>query len=144
MQDDHNLGRFLAAQESVFASVLDELKAGRKRSHWMWFVFPQLAGLGRSETARFYAIGTLAEARAYAAHPVLGHRLLTCTGLVNAVQGRSVHDIFGSPDDMKFHSSMTLFAHAEPGQTLFAEAIAQYFGKRQDAGTLALLAAANA
>ena len=139
MQDEHNLARFLAAQEPIYADVLAELGTGRKRSHWMWFVFPQLLGLGRSETARYYGIGSLDEARAYAAHPVLGERLLACTRLV-ASQERSASAVFGSPDDLKFHSSMTLFARAAPGQPAFAGALAKFFGAREDAGTLGLLA----
>ncbi len=138
MQDAHDLARFVAAQESVYPSVLEELGAGRKRSHWMWFVFPQLRGLGRSETARRFGIGSLDEARAYAAHPVLGPRLLECTARVLAVRNRSVHDVFGSPDDLKFHSSMTLFACAAPDQTVFRDALG-LFGNEQDAQTLALL-----
>ncbi len=139
MQDEHNLARFLAAQEGVYADVLAELRSGRKRSHWIWFVFPQLLGLGRSETARYYGLGSLDEARAYAAHPVLGERLLACTQLV-VNQERSPAAVFGSPDDLKFHSSMTLFAHAAPGQPAFAGALAKFFDAREDAGTRALLA----
>ena len=136
MQDEHDLARFLSAQEAVYADVVAELIAGRKRAHWMWFVFPQLLGLGRSNTARRYGIRSLQEARAYAAHPVLGARLLTCTRLVNAVQGRSATQIFGSPDDIKLHSSMTLFALAAADEPAFSEAIAKYYGNRQDRATL--------
>ena len=110
MPDPFNLDRFVQAQDPVLAQVRAELWAGHKRTHWMWFVFPQLAGLGRSDTARYYALASLEEARAYLAHPLLGPRLIECTNLVNAVEGRSAHQIFGSPDDLKFHSSMTLFA----------------------------------
>src|SRR4051812_12574295 len=108
--DHFDLERFVTAQASAFATALDELKAGRKRSHWMWFIFPQLRGLGHSPMAQFYGISSLAEARAYLAHPRLGPRLILCTETVLAVEGRSVHAIFGSPDDMKFRSSMILFA----------------------------------
>ena len=139
MQDEHDLARFVSAQETVYPAVVAELRSGRKRSHWMWFVFPQLRGLGRSETARRFGVGSIDEARAYAAHPVLGPRLLECTRLVLGVHNRSAHDVFGSPDDMKFHSSMTLFARAEPGQPAFADALGRYFASRQDAQTLALL-----
>ncbi|MCX4198386.1 DUF1810 family protein [Methylobacterium organophilum] len=114
MTDTYELGRFVAAQEGVYPRALAELQAGDKRSHWMWFVFPQIAGLGASPMAQRYAIGSLAEAEAYAAHPVLGARLRACTAAVNAVAGRSAHAIFGSPDDLKFRSSMTLFARAVP------------------------------
>ena len=135
------LERFVAAQAPVIEQVRDELRQGRKRSHWMWFVFPQIAGLGRSETARFYAIGSLEEARAYLAHPVLGARLVECTALVLAVPDASVGAIFGSPDDLKFHSSMTLFARAADaaGPAVFGEALTRWFGGREDAGTLAQL-----
>src|SRR4051812_39696688 len=104
--DPHDLQRFAAAQEPVFSTALAELRAGRKRTHWMWFIFPQLRGLGRSPTAIYYGIGSLDEARAYLAHPVLGPRLDLCTDAVLGVEGRTLHEIFGSPDNMKFHSSM--------------------------------------
>ena len=139
MQDDHNLARFAAAQDGVYASVLSELKQGRKRSHWMWFVFPQMLGLGRSDTARHYGIRSLDEARAYAAHPVLGPRLLTCTQLVNAIQGRNAAEIFGTPDDVKLHSSMTLFSQALPDETAFRDTITKYFEDQPDTATLRLL-----
>src|SRR3954447_17701261 len=110
--DSFDLERFVTAQAPVFSAVLDELKAGRKRSHWMWFVFPQLRGLGHSPTAEFYGLRSLDEARAYLAHPVLGPRLILCTETVLAVEGRSLQAIFGSPDDLKFCSSMTVFTLA--------------------------------
>jgi uncharacterized protein (DUF1810 family) len=113
--DPFNLERFVAAQQPVFATALAELQAGRKRTHWMWFIFPQLRGLGRSATAIFYGIASLDEARAYLAHKLLGPKLERCTNAVLGVEGRSLHEIFGSPDDMKFHSSMTLFAVAAYG-----------------------------
>ena len=119
--------------------VRSELKAGRKTTHWMWFVFPQLAGLGFSHRARFYAIASLDEARAYIAHPVLGPRLVECAELVNAAEGRSAHDIFGSPDDLKFQSSMTLFALAAPDEVAFPTALDRCFGGRHDERTLDLL-----
>ena len=140
MSDGFDLGRFEVAQAPLIAQVLRELRAGDKRSHWMWFVFPQLAGLGHSPMAQRYAIASLDEARAYLAHPVLGPRLVECTGLVNAVTGRSVHEIFGSPDDMKFRSSMTLFARAAgPDQVVFSEALSRYFGGAEDQRTVDLL-----
>ena len=135
--DIFDLKRFVAAQESVYAGVCEELRAGRKTSHWMWFIFPQIAGLGSSAMARQYAISGLDEARAYLAHPVLGPRLIECTRLVG-VSGRSVADIFGSPDDMKFRSSMTLFAAAQ-GEGAFMEAIEKYCGRKLDEQTLAKL-----
>jgi uncharacterized protein (DUF1810 family) len=130
---------FVAAQAPVYAKVEAELRAGRKTGHWMWFVFPQLSGLGHCEMARRYALSSLGDARAYLAHPVLGPRLRHCTGLVNAVEGRSVHDIFGSPDDLKFHSSMTLFHLAAPAEGLFTTALGRYFAGREDRATLDLL-----
>ena len=132
-------GHFVAAQAAVYPAVEAELAAGRKLTHWMWFVFPQLVGLGRSDTARRFALESLLEARAFLSHPLLGPRLLACTRLVNAVEGRSAHDIFGSPDDMKFHSSMTLFHHAAPKEPAFADALAKYFAGREDELTLNLL-----
>jgi uncharacterized protein (DUF1810 family) len=127
--------RFVDAQERVIARVREELKAGRKVSHWMWFVFPQVAGLGRSETARRYAIATLEEARAYAAHPVLGPRLRECVKLVLAVQGRGAQEIFGTSDDLKFRSCMTLFARAT-GDVLFRQALEKFYGGEEDAETV--------
>jgi uncharacterized protein (DUF1810 family) len=134
-----DLDRFVQAQEPVLADVRRELGEGRKRTHWMWFVFPQIAGLGHSAMAQHYAIASLAEARAYLQHPVLGPRLTQCTGLVNRVQGRSIHQILGSPDDLKFHSSMTLFALAEPGETVFRQALEKYFDGGPDARTVEAL-----
>ncbi len=133
------LERFVQAQDPVFGRVLEELRAGQKRSHWMWFIFPQIAGLGRSPIAHHYAIASRGEAEAYVAHAVLGPRLVQCTHLVLSVQGRSVHEIFGSPDDLKFHSSMTLFA-AISGQSVFKDALARWFGGCPDRLTLPLLA----
>jgi uncharacterized protein (DUF1810 family) len=121
------LQRFLDAQAPVIDTALAELRAGRKRSHWMWFVFPQLAVLGRSATAKFYGIESLEEARQYAAHPVLGARLASCTEAVLAHAGRSANAIFCSPDDLKFRSCMTLFARAAPGEPLFRRALATFY-----------------
>jgi uncharacterized protein (DUF1810 family) len=138
--DGFDLQRFVTAQAPVFDAVLEELRAGRKRSHWMWFVFPQLRGLGRSPTALFYGIASLDEARAYLAHPLLGPRLDLCTKTVMAHAGRPLRTIFGSPDDMKFRSSMTLFALASPdGSTAFRQALALWCDGEMDEGTLALL-----
>ena len=127
MADPFDLDRFVRAQDPVLDQVRRELADGRKRSHWMWFVFPQLRVLGRSATSQRYGIGTLAEARAYLAHPALGPRLVECTGLVNRIEGRSVHQIFGGPDDLKFHSSMTLFSSADPEAPAFRDALTKYF-----------------
>ena len=137
--DPYNLGRFLAAQEPLFAQACAELAAGHKKSHWMWFIFPQLQGLGSSPMAQRYAIGSLEEARAYLAHPLLGERLRSCTRLVNRLEGRSAQAIFGYPDYLKFRSSMTLFAQAATGHEPFAETLAKYFGGEGDPLTRQLL-----
>ena len=136
MDDPHNLSRFVSAQAPVWSQVAAELQAGRKQSHWMWFVFPQLAGLGHSPMAQLYAIGSLEEARAYLAHPLLGARLRQATAWVLAVDGKSAHEIFGTPDDLKFRSSMTLFAAAAPEETLFRTALDRYFDGEGDRVTL--------
>jgi uncharacterized protein (DUF1810 family) len=133
------LQRFVEAQDPVYGLVRDELAEGRKRSHWMWFVFPQLSGLGHSRTARMYGIAARHEAMAYCQHPVLGPRLRECTAFVLATRGQSAHDIFGTPDDLKFHSCMTLFAAVAPHEPLFSQALARFFAGRPDARTLALL-----
>ena len=142
--DPYDLNRFLSAQLPLYGEVLRELAAGRKRSHWMWFIFPQLAGLGRSSTAEFYAITALAEARAYLAHPILGARLLECTRLVNGHGELSALQLFGSPDDLKFHSSMTLFELAAGPHGEFSNAIEQFYAGERDSATLQLLAASAA
>jgi uncharacterized protein (DUF1810 family) len=139
MDDPFNLQRFLDAQAPVYATAHTELAAGRKRSHWMWFIFPQISGLGSSATSRFYAIASRQEAEAYLQHPLLGPRLLDCTRLVNAVQGRSAHDIFGDPDCMKFQSCMTLFAEVAEDDAVFRTALAKYYGGASDQATLARL-----
>jgi uncharacterized protein (DUF1810 family) len=139
MSNGFDLGRFVAAQGPVILQVLRELRAGKKSSHWMWFVFPQLAGLGHSPMAQRYAIVSLDEARAYLAHSLLGPRLLECTRLVSAVNGRSINEILGSPDDLKFRSSMTLFARAAPDEPAFREALSRYFGGAEDPRTIDLL-----
>ncbi len=140
MSDPHTLQRFVDAQAPVYAEVRAELRSGRKRSHWMWFIFPQIKGLGVSPTAQFYAIGSRGEAEAYFAHPVLGPRLTECTQLVLDVAGRSAHDIFGSPDDLKFRSSMTLFADVAADGVLFQAALRKYFNGEPDRRTLEILA----
>ena len=137
--DPHHLQRFVDAQERVYTTVRDELTRGTKTSHWMWFVFPQLRALGRSATAQRYGIASLDEAKAYWRHPMLGPRLEQCTARVLAIDGKDIHAIFGSPDDLKFCSSMTLFERAAPEQPAFAAAIDRYFGGRRDPHTLALL-----
>lgn len=133
--DATDLDRFVRAQEGVWNQALAELHAGRKTSHWMWFVFPQIAGLGFSAMSQRYAISGLGEARAYLAHPVLGPRLIECTKLAG-VSGRSVPQIFGAPDDMKFCSSMTLFAAAQNGEGAYQDAIDRYFDGEYDDQTI--------
>lgn len=130
------LERFVQAQEPVIERVLTELRAGRKSSHWMWFVFPQIRGLGSSPTAQRFAIASRTEAEAYLRHPVLGPRLRECTQLVNAIEGRSPEEIFGYPDNLKFRSSMTLFAHVTPDNQAFLDALRKYFGGEYDPRTL--------
>ena len=139
MADPYDLDRFVAAQAPIYTQAAAELAAGRKRSHWMWFVFPQLEGLGASAMAQRYAVRSLAEARAYLDHPLLGARLKECVGLVNKAEGRSAHEIFGHPDNLKFQSSMTLFAAAAPEELLFVQALRKYFAGRGDRLTLAKL-----
>ncbi len=141
MHDDpYDLQRFLAAQQPLYARACAELAAGRKQTHWMWFIFPQLRGLGMSHTARHFGIASLEEARAYLAHPTLGPRLRECTMLVNRIADRSVEAIFGYPDDLKFRSSMTLFVHAAgDGGALFREALQRYFTGAADPATNRLL-----
>jgi uncharacterized protein (DUF1810 family) len=134
--DPHNLQRFLDAQHPIYGQVRDELQAGQKESHWMWFVFPQIKGLGRSTSAQKYAIQSIDEAKAYLDHPLLGFRLQECTQLVNAVSGRSIEDIFGYPDYLKFHSCMTLFARVHPRDKSFAAALSKYFNGEVDRKTL--------
>jgi uncharacterized protein (DUF1810 family) len=136
----YNLHRFVEAQQRCYEQALGELGNGRKTSHWMWFIFPQIAGLGFSTTAQFYAISSLDEARAYLEDPLLGARLRTCVEAVNRVEGSSAHDIFGSPDDLKFRSSMTLFAAADPTEPLFREALRKYYAGERDPLTLEKLA----
>lgn len=139
VSDPDRFRHFLDAQASVYEQVLAELRRGRKQSHWMWFVFPQLAGLGHSPMSIRFALATLGQARDYAAHPVLGARLRQCTQAVLDVPGRSLHDIFGSPDDLKFRSCMTLFAAAVPGEPRFRAALERYCGGQGDENTLRLL-----
>jgi len=137
--DPFDLQRFVDAQARVYPSALDELRAGRKRSHWIWFIFPQGRRPGGSPTAARYAISSLDEARAYLRHDVLGPRLHECTRLVNAVQGRSIGEIFGSPDDLKVRSSMTLFARATQDNSDFVELLRRYYAGEEDPLTLARL-----
>lgn len=138
--DRFDLERFVRAQAPDHERVLAELRSGRKHTHWMWYVFPQLRGLGTSSMAERFGIGGLAEARAYLAHPLLGPRLLECVEALLALQGVSAHDVVGSPDDLKLRSSATLFARASPPGSAFERLLAKYFSGEPDPGTLRLLA----
>ncbi len=136
MNDPYHLQRFVDAQNSVFDQVCSELRQGQKRGHWIWFIFPQIQGLGHSQMASQYAISSREEATAYLQHPILGPRLRECTRLVNLIEGRSIGEIFGYPDDLKFRSSMTLFAHVTSENQVFTEALDKYFGGEADRLTL--------
>jgi uncharacterized protein (DUF1810 family) len=140
MDTDYDLQRFVDAQRDVYPTALAELRAGRKRSHWMWFIFPQVAGLGSSEMARRYAIASTDEAAAYLAHPLLGARLRECAAAVAMHDDRGVDEIFGHPDDLKFHSSMTLFADVAPDEAIFQTCLDQFFDGVPDPATIERLA----
>lgn len=142
MSQVYDLERFVEAQDAggTYGSAVDELRLGWKKSHWMWFVFPQIAGLGRSSMSQRYAISSVDEARAYLEHPVLGPRLRECASLVVQAQGRSAEQIFGDIDAQKLHSSMTLFLQAAPDEPLFKQVLDQHFGGRLDQGTLERIA----
>jgi uncharacterized protein (DUF1810 family) len=144
MEDPYDLGRFVAAQDAhrTYEDAVAELRRGRKTSHWMWFVFPQIAGLGFSPTSQRYAISSLDEARAYLAHPVLGPRLLECAGIVAATRGRTAEQIFGEIDAMKLRSSVTLFLRAAPAEPVFARLLRQYFDGDPDPATDRLIGGA--
>lgn len=137
--DLHDLDRFVQAQRDTYKQALAEVKMGAKQSHWIWYIFPQFAGLGMSSTSRRYAIKSLAEAEAYLCHPVLGHRLMECSEAALGVEGRSAHDIFGSPDDMKLRSCATLFACVAPAGSVFHQLLDKYFEGKPDDNTLRLL-----
>ena len=145
MQDEYRLQRFVDAQDDdgTYESALRELRDGRKRSHWMWFIFPQIAGLGQSPTSRRYAISSLEEARAYVEHPVLGPRLEECARALLQRTGASARDIFGGIDAMKLRSSMTLFHRADPDNALYSEVLDRYFGGEPDEATDRLLGASG-
>ena len=137
--DNYDLNRFVEAQRSTYDSALAELRSGRKRSHWMWYIFPQLAGLGRSAMSRQFAIANADEAKAYLEHALLGPRLVECATAVLETEGRSAYEIFGSPDDLKLHSSATLFGRVSPPRSVFSRLLAKYFGGREDEQTVRLL-----
>jgi uncharacterized protein (DUF1810 family) len=140
MADPYDLQRFVDAQEGVYPRVVAELSRGHKQTHWMWFIFPQVAGLGFSPMAQRFAIRSREEAASYLSHELLGQRLIECTGLVLAVDDRTINDIFGAPDDIKFRSSMTLFSEVS-GLPIFDRAIEKYFAGEKDKGTLGILIA---
>ena len=142
--DQFNLNRFIEAHEHVYQSVLSELRQGQKTGHWMWFIFPQIRGLGRSPISQQFAIQNLAEAAAYLAHPVLGKRLIECTQALLALENRSAEDIFGYPDCLKLRSSLTLFEKAAGGNNVFSQAIEKYFQGRRDERTLEILGTSQA
>ncbi len=137
--DPYDLMRFLSAQEPVFDRVLAELRSGQKRSHWMWFIFPQIAGLGNSPTSRYYAIQSLEEARAYLNHPILGPRLVQCAEILLGIEGRSASEIFDFPDDLKLRSFMTLFDRVMDSPSVFSRVLEKYYGGKQDEATLKIL-----
>ena len=135
-----SLERYVKAQAPVYERALGELKRGHKQSHWMWFVFPQIAGLGNSAMSHAYAIQSLEEAREYLAHPVLGARLRECCHVLQGLEGKTAHEIFRSPDDLKLRSCLTLFARAAPNEGLFDNLLVKYFGSKEDPATLEVLA----
>jgi len=137
--DTFDLSRFTSAQDNIYGSVLTELRNGRKRTHWMWYIFPQVDGLGHSATSKHYAIKSLEEARQYLNHPILGPKLLECAEAVLAVEGRSASEIFGYPDDFKLRSSMTLFAYVAAPGSVFSRILDKYFNGEQDSLTLQIL-----
>lgn len=141
--DSYNLSRFVHAQESAYEQALSEIRSGRKRSHWMWFIFPQFQGLGASLASQRYAIGSLGEAQAYLRHPILGPRLLGAAEAVLALEGRAASDVFGFPDDLKLKSCATLFAQASPAGSVFEQLLDKYFGAERDEKTLHLLRASG-
>ena len=139
-EDAFDLARFVRAQAGIYEQTLAEIGSGRKRSHWMWFIFPQIVGLGHSTMSHTYAIQSLEEAHQYLAHPVLGARLRECCRTLLALDGKTAHEIFRSPDDLKFRSCLTLFARAAPDETLFDELLVKYFDSKEDPATLDVLA----
>ena len=137
--DPHNLDRFIEAQDPIYSRVITELKSGKKRTHWMWFIFPQVAGLGRSPTSQYYAIKSTDEAQQYLNHPVLGERLKECAEILLGIENRSAREVFGTPDDLKLRSSMTLFANISGPGSVFEEVLSKFFQGRQCQRTLAFL-----
>jgi uncharacterized protein (DUF1810 family) len=141
--DSHNLGRFVLAQEEDYAQALSEIRSGRKRSHWIWYIFPQIQGLGFSRMSQLYSIKSAEEAKAYLTHPVLGPRLIECTEAALGVEGRSAHEIFGSPDEMKLRSCATLFASVSSPGSVFEKLLDKYYHGERDGATLRVLGTAS-
>jgi uncharacterized protein (DUF1810 family) len=139
MNKDNTLNRFLTAQQPIYPQVLKELRNGNKTSHWMWFVFPQIEGLGHSSTAKFYSIKTIEEAKEYLAHPILGKRLLECANAILKIENKTADQIFGYPDNLKLKSSMTLFNFVSPEHNEFADVLKKYFAGEQDEKTISIL-----
>lgn len=139
MEDSYQLERFVSAQDPFYEAVVSELRRGQKVGHWMWFIFPQVSGLGRTATSRQYAISSLPEAQAYRRHPILGPRLTECARILGEIKGKSAREIFGSLDAMKLRSSMTLFMLAAPDEPLFTEVLKKYFDGSPDEKTISLL-----
>jgi uncharacterized protein (DUF1810 family) len=139
MISDKSINRFIREQENIYPQVIKELKNGKKVSHWMWFIFPQIEGLGSSSTSKYYSIKTIAEAKKYLAHPLLGKRLLECSKVLLKIEGKSAEDIFGYPDHLKLQSSMTLFSFISPASTVFLEVLNEYFNNQKDQKTLNIL-----
>ncbi len=139
MNSDNTLNHFLSAQQSIYTQVLQELQNGKKTTHWMWFIFPQIDGLGPSTTAKYYSIKSINEAKEYIDHPVLGKRLLECSNIILKIEGKSVEDIFGYPDYLKLKSCMTLFNYAVPKHKVFADVLNKYFAGEQDEQTISIL-----
>ncbi|HSQ44701.1 MAG TPA: DUF1810 domain-containing protein [Ginsengibacter sp.] len=136
---DNSINRFVKAQENIYGQVVKELQNGKKTSHWMWFIFPQIVGLGSSSTSKYYAIKTIAEAGEYLKHPVLGKRLLECSNILLKHKGKSAESIFGYPDYLKLQSSMTLFNYVDPGSMIFSNVLLKYYNGEKDAGTINIL-----
>jgi uncharacterized protein (DUF1810 family) len=137
--DDNTLSRFISAHQNIYPHVLKELQNGKKITHWMWFIFPQIEGLGHSSTAKYYSIKSISEAKEYIDHPLLGKRLLECCNIILKIEFRSVEDIFGYPDYLKLKSSMTLFDFVDPEENVFAEVLKKYFAGEEDQKTLSIL-----
>ncbi|HEX7458804.1 MAG TPA: DUF1810 domain-containing protein [Ginsengibacter sp.] len=136
---DTGINRFIRAQENIYPQVVNELQNGKKTSHWMWFIFPQIEGLGFSSTSKYYSIKTIAEAKEYVMHPVLGKRLLECSTILLNIEGKSAESIFGYPDNLKLQSSMTLFSFTSPESTVFLNVLNKYFNNKKDQKTLDIL-----